>query len=865
MKTLVQFAALLLVVVCLLAAGCGQPESKVPATPENAVEARNQMRAVRSQIKSSGASYLQEMLRRGDGLEKSGGEALEAKNYAKALASFAEARKCYQQAIGIEAGMEAKREAAIAAQNAAEAARVAASAATKADARPAAFVAAVDTAKEAEDALAREEFEKAKKLYTRVAEGFKAAQADAEKAARAEMSNAAQAAKKDAEAARAAASAASKPDARPESFGAAANAEKEAGEALAKEDFAKAKELFARAAEGFKAAQSDGEKANRAELSRAAYAKKKEAEEERLTANVAFKTDARPESYVTAGNCMKEGEEALAKEDFAKAKELFTRAFENYKTAQADAGKIIRAEAARAAWIKQLAEADAALMERQAAADFAKVKAQAESAAALAAKDPGQAAQQFTAATAALKELFAQARTKENLPKAVPFLARMENALRTGDWLQTHRTLGELEQLVPGEPRMADFRAKAAALPWPKELPVDLGGGATINFVLIQPGTFAMGEGNEKHDVTLTKPFYIGKFEVTQQQWQAVMGSNPSSWRGNKNPLENISWEACQGFLVKVNEKLPGLKAALPTEAQWEYACRAGTTTKFSFGDNPDVLKEYAVYPFVRGWRNFETSPVGTKKPNPWGLYDMHGNVAEFCSDRFGPYPTSAQVDPQGADSGSDRVLRGGSCRDGPPFLTSRVRKDVMSGNVLSNAGLRLVLVTEAIAAYHASLVKVTDTPPASAASTTSAPPPPPANTPTATPTPPSAPAMTTSAPAGPDDWMRGLPPRASASYVQVRDGAKGGKGLMGLRSWRAMWGNKLRDPTRGFVELEFAELLLSDSSKSENTKENPKVEEDRKKNNLKEAAFVVQSVRARNVTDSALLNRLDEVAKKLP
>jgi len=188
-----------------------------------------------------------------------------------------------------------------------------------------------------------------------------------------------------------------------------------------------------------------------------------------------------------------------------------------------------------------------------------------------------------------------------------------------------------------------------------------------------------------------------------------------------------------------------------------------------------------------------------------------------------------------------------------------------MPSDALANGGLRLVLVTEAIATYHASLVKVPDTAPASAASTPSAPPLPPAPAPTATATPSPAPAMTTTAPAGPDDWMRGLPPRAAAGYAQARDSAKGGKGLMGLRSWRAVWGNKLRDPTRGFVELEFAELLLSDSSKSENTKENPKVEEDRKKNNLKEAAFVVQSVRARNVTDPALLNRFDEVAKKLP
>lgn len=861
MKITVQVVGLLLVAVFLLTAGCGQPEVKVPATPENAVEARNQMRTVRSQIKSSGAPYLQELIRRGDGLERSGAEAMEAKDYVKALSSFAEARKCYQQAVDMEKGVEAKREAAASVKKEVETSRTAATAVSKADARPESFVAATNAEKEGDEALAKEDFEKAKKLFTLAAAGFKAAQADGAKLMRAELSGAALAVKKEVDAARTAAMAVSKPDARPPTFAAAVESEKGAEEALAKEDFIKAKELYVRAAESYRTAQAEAEKSNRDEMSRAAYAKKKEAEAEYLTAAAASRPDARPASFVSAGNCMKEGGEALAKEDFAKAREHFTRALEFYKAAQSDTEKLAHAEVSRAAWTKQLAEVDAALLERQAAADFAKAKSQAESAIGLMATNPGQADQQLIAATKDLKELFAQARTKENLPKSGPVVARMENALRSGNWLLAQCTLGELDRLIPSDPRMADFRAKAAALPWPNEVSMDLGGGATINFVLIRPGSFSMGEGNGKHQVTLTKPFFMGKYEVTQQQWQAVMGSNPSARKDNKNPVENISWDVCQEFLTKLNAKLSGVKALLPTEAQWEYACRAGSTTKFYYGDDASVLKDYAIYPFDRGYYSYETRPVGSKKPNAWGLYDMYGNVAEFCSDRYGNLPSSAQEDPQGPASGSSRVLRGGSSRDGPVFLTSSARRDVMPVNVLINAGLRLVLVTDEMAAYYASLVKSPDVPAAPVASTPSTSPPSPAPAPAASPTPPPAPAAVATAPAQPDDWMRGLPPNAAASFLQARTDAMAGKGLIGMRSWRAMWGNRLRDPARGYVELEFAGLLLSDPTKTDSAS----AEEQKKKQNLQEAAIIVRSIRARNVTDPGLLNRLEETAKKLP
>ena len=867
MKTSAQLVCLSLVAAFLLAAGCGRTESKVPANRESAVEARNQMRTVRSQIKASGASCLREALGRGESLEKSGGEAMEARDYAKALSSFAGASKCYQQARSVEATMEVKREAALSAKKDVEAARSAANSAFKTDARPESFVSAGKTEKEADEALAREDFEKAGKLFVRAAADYKASQADADKLVRAELSRAARSAKQEAEAARSAASGASKPESRPAAFATAGNTEKEAEEALAGEEFEKARELFVRAADGYKAAKAESDQLNRADMSRNAYARKRDAEAERLTASAASKPEARPVSFVTAGSCMKEGEEALAREDFGKAMELFTRAADGYKAAQADAEKLCHVETARAAWSRQLAAADVALLERQAAAEFANVKSQAAAAADLAVKDPGQAAQQFVAATATLKEIIAQARTKENLPKAVPVVARLENALRLGDWLQSHRALGDLEQLVPSDPRMADFRAKAAALPWPKELTLDLGGGVTMNLIYVGPGSFSMGEGNERHQVTLTKPFYMGKFEVTQQQWQVVMGSNPSSNRNDKNPVENISWDASLGFVTRLNEKLSGVKVGLPTEAQWEYACRAGSSTKYCYGDSESALKEYAAYPLDTDWRSSMTRLVGTKKPNAWGFYDMHGNVAEFCSDWYGQLPAATQEDPQGPASGSGHVLRGGSCRDTPFFLTSVSRREVMSSNVLSNGGFRLVLVTDAIAGYQAGVPKLSDVPSIPAVSIPSistppapAPSAPPASIPTASLTKPSTPSVMT-APMQPDDWMKGLPPRALPGFLQARADVLAGKGLMGMRSWRAMWGNRLRDPTRGYAELEFAGLLLSDPSKTASAS----VEEQKKQQNLKEASLIVRSIRARNVSDSGLLDRLEDMAKKLP
>ena len=163
-----------------------------------------------------------------------------------------------------------------------------------------------------------------------------------------------------------------------------------------------------------------------------------------------------------------------------------------------------------------------------------------------------------------------------------------------------------------------------------------------------------------QHRVTISKGFWLGKYEITQAQWEAVMGSNPSKYKGGNRPVGQVSWEEVQGFIGRLSQPAGSSVYRLPTEAEWEYACRAGTSTRWSFGDDESSLKEYAWY----GGNNSPdgTKEVGQKKPNPWGLYDMHGNVWEWCQDKWGSsYSSGSQIDPLGPTTGSARALRGGS------------------------------------------------------------------------------------------------------------------------------------------------------------------------------------------------------------
>ncbi|RLS56420.1 MAG: formylglycine-generating enzyme family protein [Planctomycetota bacterium] len=194
-----------------------------------------------------------------------------------------------------------------------------------------------------------------------------------------------------------------------------------------------------------------------------------------------------------------------------------------------------------------------------------------------------------------------------------------------------------------------------------KEEITDLGKDVKLEMILIPAGKFVMGSpASEKghrinetqHEVTITKPFYMGKYEVTQEQWDAVMVNNRSFYRGPKLPVTSVSWENCQEFIKKLNAKTSG-GYRLPTEAEWEYSCRAGTTTAYSYGDS--ITKNDSN---VEG---LSTKVVGSYKPNAFGLYDMHGNVWEWCEDWKVDYPKEAVIDPKGPEAGKNRVLRGGS------------------------------------------------------------------------------------------------------------------------------------------------------------------------------------------------------------
>ncbi len=226
----------------------------------------------------------------------------------------------------------------------------------------------------------------------------------------------------------------------------------------------------------------------------------------------------------------------------------------------------------------------------------------------------------------------------------------------------------------------------------------DLGGGVSLELVLIRPGSFLMGEekgapdgadAKPVHKVTLSQLFFMDKYVVTQEQWEAVMGSNPSRSKAAKNPVEMVNWDDCQAFVKKLNEKFSGGKFRLPTEAEWEYACRAGSKTRFFYGDDEASLGDYAWY---RANANKTTHPVGEKRPNAWGLYGMQGNVAEWCEDALAPYPAGEQKDPVAA-AGGVRVIRGGSWGGSPSQCRSALRNGDVHYMRYPDLGFRVVFV----------------------------------------------------------------------------------------------------------------------------------------------------------------------------
>ena len=231
----------------------------------------------------------------------------------------------------------------------------------------------------------------------------------------------------------------------------------------------------------------------------------------------------------------------------------------------------------------------------------------------------------------------------------------------------------------------------------------DYDGGSGLEMLWVEPGTFLMGSpgsepqrGNDEtqHEVTLTQGYWLGENEVTQALYEEVMGVNPSEFKGPELPVEKVSWDDAVAFIQKLNQReldagrLPeGFEYSLPTEAQWEYACRAGTTTAYSFGTT--------ITPAQANFKDSglgKTTDVGSYPANAWGFHDLHGNVWEWTADWHGNYPAGAVSDPAGAETGSKRVSRGGSWGNLGGDLRSAIRIRITPDSRFINLGFRLSL-----------------------------------------------------------------------------------------------------------------------------------------------------------------------------
>ena len=230
------------------------------------------------------------------------------------------------------------------------------------------------------------------------------------------------------------------------------------------------------------------------------------------------------------------------------------------------------------------------------------------------------------------------------------------------------------------------------------EISIPVKNGITIDMVKVEAGTFMMGATSEMqnpydgekpvHQVTLTNDYYMGKYEVTQSLWQTVMGSNPSNFKGDNLPVERVSWNDSQEFINKLNS-MTGRKFRLPTEAEWEYAARGGKKSRGYQYSGSRKISDVAWYRYNS---RSKTHPVGMKLVNELGIYDMSGNVCEWCQDWYGPYSNSSQTNPTGADSGNGRVCRGGSWIYDAGRCCSSSRSNITASYRDGCHGLRLVL-----------------------------------------------------------------------------------------------------------------------------------------------------------------------------
>ena len=250
-----------------------------------------------------------------------------------------------------------------------------------------------------------------------------------------------------------------------------------------------------------------------------------------------------------------------------------------------------------------------------------------------------------------------------------------------------------------GEGPAAPLAASAIQAGTPRVL--TLGQGVPLDLVWIPPGVFLMGSPFEepgrfitegrRHPVTLTRGFWMGKVPVTQQQWQQLLGDNPSHVKAPQLPVDQVNWDDCQRFTQALSRHLAAdhLTAALPTEAQWEYACRAGSQTRFWSGDRVADLAGVAWFAVNSG---DQPHAVRQKPANPWGLCDMHGNVWQWCQDWHAAYARDAVTDPSGPDAGNERVLRGGSWSSEADVCRAAYRFSYPPSYRLMTVGLRVVV-----------------------------------------------------------------------------------------------------------------------------------------------------------------------------
>lgn len=231
-----------------------------------------------------------------------------------------------------------------------------------------------------------------------------------------------------------------------------------------------------------------------------------------------------------------------------------------------------------------------------------------------------------------------------------------------------------------------------------KNIQIPVKNGITIDMVRVKSGRLVMGATREmgsrfnseipRHEVAITENFYIGKYEVTQALWKAVMGTNPSFFKGDNLPVENVSWNECKAFITKLN-RLTGKRFRLPTEAEWEYAAYGGPENQgymFSGGNDQTKVACYA------GNSNGKTKPVGSKQPNELGIYDMSGNVAEWCQDWFGKYTSGLKTNPKGPSTGTLKIYRGGSYKSEAWYVNCIYRSKANTNTKQNSIGFRLAL-----------------------------------------------------------------------------------------------------------------------------------------------------------------------------